>query len=35
MHTIFYNFKTALYSSVVVKKVLALVESCFKPNLLL
>ena len=26
MHTIFYNFKTALYSSAVVMK---LVESCF------
>ena len=32
MHTIFYNFKMALYSSAVVMKGL---ESCFKPKLLL
>ena len=35
MYTIFYNFKMALYSSAVVVKVLILIESCFKPKLLL
>ena len=35
MHTIFYNFKTALYSSVVVMKGFTIVvKSCFNPKLL-